>query len=111
MTAASRAKKNIRLTGPGGKLTERRAQIAEALCQAAVQRDDLLFQGLLEQIVEAPVFAEDIGRTVGNLTIKQAKKLRELALLVNQGLLVPTWYEDHVEFQGLDTTAKETSND
>lgn len=109
--AASRAKKNIRLTGPGGKLTERRAQIAEALCEAAVQRDDLLFRGLLEQIIEAPVFAEDIGRTVGNLTIKQAKKLRELALLVNQGLLVPTWYEDHVEFEGLDTTAKETSND
>ena len=105
--AASRAKKNIRLTGPGGKMTERRVFIAEALCEAAIQRDDLLFRGLLEQLVEAPVFAEDIGRTVGNLTIKQAKKLRELALLVNQGLLVPTWFEDHVEFQGLDTTEKE----
>jgi hypothetical protein len=109
--AASRAKKNIRLTGPGGKLTERRAQIAEALCQAAIQRDDLLFRGLLEQITEAPVFPEDIGRTVGNLSIKDAKKLRGLATLVNQGLLVPTWFEDHVEFHGLDTTAKETSHD
>lgn len=106
--AASRAKKNIRLTGPGGKITERRILIADALCEAAVQRDDLLFRAMLEQITEAPVFPEDIGRTVGNLTSTEARKLRGFATLVNQGLLVPTWFEDHVEFNNLDTTEKET---
>lgn len=107
--AASRAKKNVRLTGPGGKITERRIAIAEALCEAAPQRDDLLFRAMLEQITEAPVFAEDIGRTVGNLSIADAKKLRGLAHLINQGLLVPTWFEDHVELSNLDTTEKEPS--
>lgn len=95
--SASRAKKNIRLTGPGGKITERRILIADALCEAAIQRDDLLFRAMLEQVIEAPVFPEDIGRIVGNLTITQAKKLRGCATLINQGLLVPTWFEDHVE--------------
>jgi hypothetical protein len=107
--AASRAKKNVRLTGPGGKITERRILIADALCEAAVQRDDLLFRAMLEQITEAPVFAEDIGRTVGNLSIADAKKLRGLAHLINQGFLVPTWFEDHVELSNLDTTEKEPS--
>lgn len=109
--AASRAKKNIRLTGPGGKLTERRAIIANALCEAAVQRDDLLFRGLLEYIVEAPVFAEDIGRIVGTLTILDARKLHVLAHQLNTGLLIPTWYEDHVEFTELNPNNKGNTND
>jgi PD-(D/E)XK nuclease superfamily len=109
--AASRAKKNIRLTGPGGKMTERRAIIANALCEAAVQRDDLLFRGLLEQIVEAPVFAEDVGRIVGNLTILDARRLHVLAHQVNTGLLTPTWYEDHVEFTELNPNNKGNTND
>ena len=109
--AASRAKKNIRLTGPGGKMTERRAIIANALCEAAVQRDDLMFRGLLELIVEAMVYPEEVGRIIGSLTILQARRLHILAHQVNTGLLIPTWYEDHVEFQQLDTTEKETTND
>jgi len=109
--SASRAKKNIRFTGPGGRLTERRAVIANALCEAAIQRDDLILRALLELIVEAPVFQEDIGRVVGNLTIAEAKQLQIHAAHVNEGFLQPIWFEDHVEFQTLDSTAKETSND
>lgn len=95
--ACSRAKKNIRLTGPGGKLTERRAIIANALCEAAIQRDDLLFRAMLEQVTQAPIYPENIGHIVGTLSIPDAMKLHALAVQVNEGSLVPTWFEDHVE--------------
>lgn len=101
MAAAKKANRAINMTGPGGKVTERRFIIASSLLALADHSDDDLARSLVSlSIGEEIQPGHDLGDAIGALTISEATRLGHLARALNAGSLIPIWEEHGVRITG-----------
>lgn len=101
MAAAKKANRAINMTGPGGKVTERRFILASSLLALADHSDDDLARSLVSlSIGEEIQPGHDLGDAIGALTISEATRLGHLARALNAGSLIPTWEEHGVRITG-----------
>jgi hypothetical protein len=101
MQAAKDANRPVNMTGPGGKKTERRFNIASSLIAFADHADDDLAQALISiAIGEELQPGHDLGDAIGTLTISEAMRLGHLARALNAGSLIPMWESDGVRITG-----------
>ena len=103
--AATKAKRNIRMSGPGGRRSERRLAIASALVAIASHTDDDLARALLTLAMGEEVQpGHDLGDAFGSLTIAEANRLCKLAQAIDDLTLTALWSGEGVEIAG-DITA------
>ena len=101
MAAARKVNRPVNMTGPGGKVTERRFIIAGSLLAIADHADDDLARALVSIAMgEELQPAHDLGDAIGALTISEATTLGHLARALNAGSLVPIWDETGVRITG-----------
>jgi hypothetical protein len=101
MQAAKDANRPVNMTGPGGKKTERRFNIASSLIAFADHADDDLARALVSiAIGEELQPGHDLGDAIGTLTISEAMRLGHLARALNAGSLIPMWESDGVRITG-----------
>lgn len=101
LTAASKARRNIRMTGPGGRPTVRRFTIASALVMLAVHADDDLARALVGLAIDVELQpGHDLGAIVGSLSIDEARRLLQLASAIDDCTIAATWTDDGVEITG-----------
>lgn len=98
---AAKGNYGIRLAGPGGKRTERRLAISNALIIMAPWCDDALSRALVGiAIGEELQPGHSLGAAIGSLTIDEARRLERLAAAVADSSLTPIWSEDTVTVTG-----------
>lgn len=101
LSACTAAKRNIRLNGPGGKLTERRYAISVALVLLGAHADDDLTRALVGIAIDDELQpGHDLGDAIGSLTIDEAKRLARLASAIDDLTITATWSFDGVEIAG-----------
>jgi hypothetical protein len=101
MQAAKDANRPVNMTGPGGKKTERRFNIASSLLALADHADDDLARALISIAIGEEVQpGHDLGDAIGTLTISEAMRLGHLARALNAGSLIPMWESDGVRITG-----------
>jgi hypothetical protein len=101
LSAATKAKRNVRLNGPGGQLTERRLAVANALVTLGVHADDDLARALVAiAIGEELQPTITLGDAIGSLTIDEANRLTRLASAIDDLTLLATWSEHGVSITG-----------
>jgi len=101
LSAATSAKRNVRLSGPGGRLSERRLAIAIALVMLAPHSDDDLARALVGLAIgEEMQPGHDLGAAIGSLTIDEAKRLTRLASAIDDLTLTAIWADGRVEIAG-----------
>jgi hypothetical protein len=99
--AAKTANRAINMTGPGGKLTERRFIIAGSLLAIADHADDDLARALVSIAMGEEIQpGHSLGDAIGSLTIPEATTLGHLARALNAGSLIPIWESDGVRITG-----------
>lgn len=101
LSACTAAKRNIRLNGPGGKLSERRFAISVALVLLGAHADDDLTRALVALAIDDEMQpGHDLGDAIGSLTIDEAKRLARLASAIDDCVITATWSFDGVEIAG-----------
>ena len=101
MQAAKDANRPVNMTGPGGKKTERRFNIASSLIALADHADDDLARALISIAIGEEVQpGHDLGDAIGTLTISEAMRLGHLARALNAGSLIPMWEANGVRITG-----------
>ena len=101
MAEAKTKNRSINMTGPGGKVTERRFIIASSLLALADHADDDLARSLVGIAIDEELQpAHSLGDAVGSLSISEATRLGHLARALNAGSLVPIWEENGVRITG-----------
>lgn len=101
MAEAKKKNRSINMTGPGGKVTERRFIIASSLLALADHADDDLARSLVGIAIDEELQpAHSLGDAVGSLSISEATRLGHLARALNAGSLVPIWEENGVRITG-----------
>lgn len=101
MAAAKKANRAINMTGPGGKVTERRFILASSLLALADHADDDLARSLVSLSIDEEMQpGHDVGDAIGSLTISEATRLGHLARALNAGSLVPIWESEGVRITG-----------
>jgi len=96
MKACSKANRNVRLRGPGGKAVQQRLEVCKALVMFAPHTDDTLFCAALAVATGAtdrtPV--EQIGEVTGSLTIEQARRLQQISDRIDSQDIVVMFNDD-----------------
>lgn len=101
ITAATKAKRSVRLTGPGGKPTQRRHAICSALVAVGTHADDDLARSLLSLAIGEQVQpGHDLGDAFGSLSIDEAGTVLKLSRAIDVGRLVPMWDDAGVTLHG-----------
>ena len=91
----------IKLSGPGGVPTERRAAICTALVILAPFEDEDLARALVGiAIGEELQPGHDLAAAIGAMTLDEAHRLQRLAAAVESTSLVPVWGDDGVAITG-----------
>jgi hypothetical protein len=105
ITRCHNANYPIRMSGPGGKPTARRAAICTALVTLAPFGDEALVRALVGLAISEDLQpGHDLAAAFGSLTLNEAQRLQRLANAVANTFLVPIWGEDGVAITG-DITA------
>lgn len=105
ITRCHNANYPIRMSGPGGKPTARRAAICTALVTLAPFGDEALVRALVGLAISEDLQpGHDLAAAFGSLTLDEAQRLQRLANAVANTFLVPIWGEDGVAITG-DITA------
>ena len=96
MKACSKANRNVRLRGPGGKAVWQRLEVCKALIAFAPHADDLLFCAALTVATDAtdrtPV--EQIGEVTGSLSIEEARRLQKISERIDSQDIVVMFNDD-----------------
>lgn len=101
ITLCGKANYPIRMTGPGGKPTARRAAICTALVTLAPFGDEALVRALVGLAISEELQpGHDLAAAFGSLTIDEAQRLQRLANAVANTSLVPIWGDDGVAITG-----------
>ena len=98
---AHKANYPIKLSGPGGQPTARRAAICTALVILAPFEDEDLARALVGiAIGEELQPGHDLAAAIGAMTLDEAHRLQRLAAAVESTSLVPIWGDDGVAITG-----------
>jgi hypothetical protein len=95
MKACTKANRNIRLSGHGGKPTEHRMEVCKALVALAHFDDvEIILAAIAIATGEQRKNADALGDTLGGLTIQQARDVQGVAEHIAAGRLVPMWNDN-----------------
>jgi hypothetical protein len=96
MKACSKANRNVRLRGPGGKAVQQRLEVCKALVQFAPHTDEHIFRSALSIATGAtdrtPV--DQIGEVTGSLTIEEARRLQKISQKIDSQDIVVLYDDD-----------------
>ena len=91
----------IKLSGPGGKQTARRAAICTALVSLAPFGDEQLVRALVGLAISEELQpGHNLAAAFGSLTLDEAQRLQRLTNAVANTSLVPVWGDDGVAITG-----------
>jgi hypothetical protein len=100
MKACSKANRNVRLRGPGGKPVQQRLEVCKALVMFAPHADDHMFGSALAVATgstdRTPV--EQIGEVTGSLTIEQARRLQKISRKIDSQDIVVLYDDDGIAY-------------
>ena len=95
MKACTKANRNIRLSGHGGKPTEHRMEVCKALVALAHFDDtEIIMAAIAIATGERRKNKDALGDTLGSLTIEQATDVQGVAKEIAAGQIVPMWNDD-----------------
>ena len=101
ITEATKVNRPFRLSGRGGKPTQRRHAISLAVIAVADFTDDDLARALIALATGEQLTADHpLGDAFGTLTVDEANRLTQLAQAVTDRTLIATWHEHGVSIAG-----------
>lgn len=94
------AKLPIRMSGAGGRATDRRLLICNSIVEMADHADDQLARAIITQATGTHTGGHDLGTLFGQLDFTESQNVQRVAAAVNTGILTATWHDDHVTLAG-----------